>query len=674
MHGDPASIEWAHGNSQGEGAGQTTDFTDFTDSVPAENPCPSVSSVVPDVSTDFQLDEWTRRQDIVRQVLELRAKGISLNAASRTIGEPVANLSRYVRAFEAKGADGLKPDISTGRPTKFNLTAGEKAALRLENLKRGSFALAVEWFTKDPACTPGTRALILAELDAAATDRRQPAWPVSLRRAGAVSDEERALFRGEKSFQDVEHCDRRGNFYVDEAGQRHMMAPNVLWESDDMSLNEGFTFVDPETGEIRTGRQSLNTLDVFSKFWLAGQPVGRPRDAYRVEDIADHMLGCIDAHGMPLHWRLERGVWENDFVKGIIVRRSGIPAACAEEPYRWGGLSPLFRIHFTWKSRGKGTIEQSFDPLQSFMAHASTSIGRHRGEFEHATRLWLKASQGDPEAAAYFWPIDAAADGLIAAMIHANQRPQQRRAHGRAPVVAADLFQSAPRRDLPAGERWRFCPIKAEATVRQGHIETVVPHYPLPFRFRVNGEVDGLYLTHGHRVLIAFHPGRPEEGCHVFNAEGQNERNRDGHRFAAPLLGGGSGLPCAPFAEDAPQFSVHKDDRQFHARKNARAAVVTAFRGITKAGTPIVRRWERRDGWGNREANFAASAAEARTSRAPLLDPVTGTTGTNRTPNTPTPATGAATRRNISPTSDDDLAELDRLEAEARDRGDLQPI
>jgi hypothetical protein len=550
-----------------------------------------------DHSTDFQLAEWQRRQELVRHCLEMRVGergGATLNAAAQTLGEPVANLCRYMKAFREGGAEALKPSISTGRPIKFVLSPDEKNALRLENLKRNSFALAVEWFPRNAACTPATRALILTELDKAARARRIPSWPVSLRRAGAISDEERALFRGEKSFQNVEHAERRGMFYVAEDGTRAMLAPNTVWESDDMSLNEPFRFGDPETGALRMGRQTLNTIDVFSAFWLAGQPLGRPRDAYRVEDIADHMAGCLEAHGMPLVWRLERGVWENEFVKGVAIEG---------REQRWGGLDKLFRIQFVFKSRGKGLIESSFNLLQDIIAHESTSIGRSRGEFERATSLFLKAQKGDADAAAHFWDIATAADGLVGAMIAFNQRPKKRRAHGRAPVVPSDLFQSAPRREVPAGERWRLCPVKREATVRQGHIECVVDHYPLPFRFRVNGAVADLYLQHGHHVLIAFHPGRPEEGCHVFNAEGENERNRDGFRFGEHML-------TAPLAIDTPQFNLAPHEREFHARKNANAAVRTEFRAITKAGTPIVRRTESRDGWGNRSANFAASAVE----------------------------------------------------------------
>ena len=107
--------------------------------------------------------------------------------------------------------------------------------------------------------------------------------------------------------------------FIQDGDTRLLMAPNSIWESDDMSLNEPFRYRDLETGEIQAGRQTLCTLDVYSAAWLGAQPLGRVRDAYRVEDIADHMRECVLQHGMPLIWRLERGVWENNFIDGIEI-------------------------------------------------------------------------------------------------------------------------------------------------------------------------------------------------------------------------------------------------------------------------------------------------------------------------------------------------------------------
>lgn len=480
---------------------------------------------------------------------------------------------------------------NAGRPVKFELTRAESLALRNFTLKKDSAELAIELFVKDPACRRETADMIRAELDAAAREQRRPHWPKSIRQAASVSAEQRALLRGGKAFQNLEQCDRRGNFWEDESGQRHPLAPGTIWESDDMSSNEPFRYTDPETGAIRLGRQTLFTMDVHSAFWLGVSPIGRERDAYRVEDIADHVADLIAAHGMPMIWRIERGVWDNTFINGIEVDG---PSG----PVKWGGLGDLFVIQPVFKSKGKGLIEGSFHFLQRLSAHESTSIGRHRGEFDQGTKLFLAAQRGNADAAAHFWTQEEYAEATMALMQQFNTRPKQRRMHGNRYLAPADLYQGAQRRECPPDQAWRLLPVKREASVRGGAIECTVNHYMHPFRFAVNGTNDGVYLEHGHRVLIAFHPGRPADGCHLFNAE-TGAKNRDGRRFGE-LIG------VMPLAPDSPQLALSRDEQRFTARKAANAAVRSEFRAITKAGTPIVKRSEARDNFGNRVATHSA--------------------------------------------------------------------
>ena len=485
---------------------------------------------------------------------------------------------------------------NAGRPVKFTLSRAESLALRNLTLKKDSAELAIEFFASDPACRRETGDMIRAALDAAARERRRPRWPKSIRHAASVSAEQRALLRGGKAFQNLEQCARRGNFWKDENGLRHPLAPNTLWESDDMSSNEPFRYTDPETGAIRVGRQTLFTMDVHSAFWLGVTPIGRERDAYRVEDIADHVADLIAAHGLPMIWRIERGVWDNNFINGIEVDG---PSG----PMKWGGLSALFLIQPVFKSKGKGLIESSFNFLQRLAAHESTSIGRSRGEFEQGTKLYLAAQRGDAAAAAHFWTQEEYADGITAGMQRFNTKPKARRMHGNEYLAPADLYQTATRRECPKDQAWRLLPVKRAASVRGGAIECTVNHYAHPFRFTVNGTHDGVYLEHGHRVLIAFHPGRPEDGCHVFNAE-TGAKNRDSRRFGE-LIG------VMPLATDSPQLALSQDEQRFTARKAANAAVRSEFRAITKAGTPIVRRSEARDGFGNRVATHSAPPSHA---------------------------------------------------------------
>src|SRR5207245_1818922 len=105
-----------------------------------------------------------------------------------------------------------------------------------------------------------------------------------------------------------------------------------------------------------------------------------------------------------------------------------------------------------------------------------------------------------------------------------------------------------------------------------------------PFRFQVNGIDHERYFENGYTVLIAFHPGRPEDGRHVFNAE-RGTRNRDNLPFGEKLL-------IAPMDEDAPQIS-------FATRRKCNPVLRSEFRAIVPMGGSGSRISVARDGRGN---------------------------------------------------------------------------
>jgi len=343
----------------------------------------------------------------------------------------------------------MKNDVLTpGRPSSFRLTAEEKCALRLLRLEKGSAPLAIEMFPGDPVCTSETRKAILQKLDDAAARRVRVRWPMSLLRCARTTPEEEALFRGEKHFQVVEHLSHRGLFWLDTDGSRHQLAPGSIYESDDVSVNEPFRFL--ADGNWSIGRQTLATIDLFCDLPLGATPLGRAKDAYRTEDIADHCESIVATHGLPLIWRFERGSWQSQWLEGVEYSPGKF----------FGSLAELFRFTHTWKSRGKGTCEKTFDLLQSFMAHKSTSVGRKRGEFELATKLALRAAAGNEAALSAFWEIAEAAEGIAQAMKDFSLRPKFRRAFGPQAVVPADLANGWRKRPCPPSEMWRFCPVK----------------------------------------------------------------------------------------------------------------------------------------------------------------------------------------------------------------------
>ncbi len=499
--------------------------------------------------------------------------GETVGAACSANGVTRAWFYRWKERLEAEGVGGLAERKSTGRPPSMTLSDDEAAQLRYHRLKHDSIPLAVQAFVESGAASPEVSARLLEILDAGAEKRRRASWPLCVRRACHVSAEEVAQFRGKKAAADCELVVRRSMEWVDEDGHTHALQPGDLWESDDMSSNIPFRYADPETGEERLGRQTLLTQDVYSAHWLGVSPVGRPADAYRAEDIAEHMLACVDAWGLPKFWRLERGRWENVFIDGVKLDKLGDDFAGR----RWGGLADIIHIQRAFTSRGKGLIEGSFDHLQAIMAHAvpGADIGRVRGEFEEATRHLLRAGRGKGASLARFPDMGGITEIFCAACDQFNREAKQREAFGRRAVVPAELFAERPaKRELPAAERWRFLPVKRLATVRQGGLSMAVEHWGTQ-SYQVNGALDH-HLAHGHRVLVALHPGRPELGCHVFNAD-MGSANRHSWPFGLPL-------GIAPSTANAPQIDLRRDVAKAGGKRKQRAAMRSEFAQIKAAG------------------------------------------------------------------------------------------
>lgn len=565
---------------------------------PTVEMAPAVAQVAerPEHHTEDQLAKAKLRHAWLRAIHECLAAGYSCKAAvaaypqfstatlSRLLmiaGEELGALStptERVGWILARSIDILAPGVSTGRKPAHQLTEQEALALRGLILARSTqndhttanhFSLAVEQFPAHAACTPSTRAFILSRLDDAARKRRVPIWPKAWRKSAYPTRQEAAKFRGVKSMQPLEQCDRRGMFIVEVDNQKVSMMPHSIWEMDDASDNEPRQSIDPDTGEAVLTRQTLWTQDVYSAALLGFSQVARSRDAYRIEDVADHVRNCIDAWGLPTFLRLEQGkIWNGSFFHGVKV---GLAGWASDE--RWGGLDPLVRVTNAHKSKGKGAMEVSFNLTQSMSAHMGLSIGRVRGEFEGATKALTRA-HGTGEINERFWSMAKSAEAVGSVCEYFNARPKTRLAFGRDTVVPVDLLRNQRGAQPPKSELWRLNPVKRVATVRGGHVEVMVDHYPTPFRFRINGVDTDLHLDHGYSVLIAFHPGRPEDGCGVFNAE-LGSRNRDNLRKGEFIL-------QAPFAEWVAQIDL-SGRADFSPRRKASAAVNRAFRAVGSA-------------------------------------------------------------------------------------------
>jgi len=492
---------------------------------------------------------------LLGQIDALVRDGVPVRTACLEVGCKFVNYYRW----KAEASAALTPSAPKvvkpkGRKAKFALSDDETRRLRFWRLVKGSVPLAVESAIAEVLTGDGEpyfaalRECVVSERDTgarlrietaqamrrhwqAAVEARKPViWPLSVQRACRVTRGEEAEFRGKKHVTNERGTERRGNMLRTAEGELIPWYAGAIWESDDMSLNDPFRFYDAREGREILGRQALFTIDAYSLHWLGCSHIGRDRDSYRAEDIASHFGDIVDQHGLPLIWRIERGRWDNSFIWGCKIGEDA-----EGKDIRWGGLDAIIHIRDKHTSTGKANVEGSFDLLQSLMDHGfngqTLSIGRTRSEFEGETREMLRAGRDDASLMK-FWSIAQSAEAVQRAMHLFNSRPKQRHNFNNELRVPAQLWAECVKRPCPAEERWRFLPVKQEATIKKGGlIEVTIPHYAQSFRFRLTGGSRcQVQLDKGHKVLIAFHPGEAWQGCTVFNAD-TSARNREGFRF-----------------------------------------------------------------------------------------------------------------------------------------------
>jgi len=249
------------------------------------------------------------------------------------------------------------------------------------------------------------------------------------------------------------------------------------------------------------------------------------------------------------------------------------------------------------KSRNKAYVEGGFDILQKVIDLESLQIGRTRGEFELATKKLAKV-QGRKSPFSLeelkgmgFWDIQECADAHARVSAWLNARPKQRQGIG---LVSADELRAKSvvhKRPLPDSERWRFCTVKREATIRRGFVECQVEGYQLSFRFAVNGVEDGVFFDEGYKVLVAFDPAAAHEGCHVFNRE-SGVRNLYHKSFGELMI-------VAPQETDLYALDYTGSQEGLGIRKKAAQAARSEFREVANAGKKALKISQAHDGKGN---------------------------------------------------------------------------
>jgi len=338
-----------------------------------------------------------QRLAILRGIAELESKGDSFTAACKCFNVSRSIVTFWRRKYAAGGLQALANGESTGRPPISAALSPEAIAkIRELVLKTDSVKLSYEIFANDPLCPDSVR----DSIQAPKTSGHSIA--LSLRRAAYITPEVKALHRGEKTFDSMGFVNLRDMTELMPSGERRPIKAGDWWELDDMSLNQPFSFPLPHDAKTRQGtadrlaarygcgigRQSLWCMDVASGKFLGFEMIGRPRDAYRAEDILRFLRKLFTSWGLPRRGlRLERGAWKSKRIKGVEIDMTGwdqedkddyaeaiqdadrLEMEETERKVIVGGLQKLgLEVVYCWNSHQKGLIESSFDHLQSLMA------------------------------------------------------------------------------------------------------------------------------------------------------------------------------------------------------------------------------------------------------------------------------------------------------------------
>ena len=493
-------------------------------------------------------------------------------------GVSAATLARWWRAYRAAGIDGLEDRRAghSGRPPVAEKLTPESAAyVRRLSVACGSVASAFDQLAADPSvCPPEIQHYLLGR-------RSRHSIATSLRRAVAVTPEVDAMRHGAKQFDERAFIGMRDMTQIDPAtGARIPVEPGDWWELDDQSTNQPFWFeMEAEdrvwvwesgprgdaatpirhhahtrngTGDALAARhgcalvrQGLFCVDVAAGHWLACELLGRPRDAYRAEDILRFLRRLFEDYGLPRRGiRLERGVWQSNAMTGKVAMPESERQAIV------AGLSNLgIHVEYVYKSRGKPFVEGGFDHLQTRMAieaqlRGFKDIGRWRSdkERESAAMLRCKAGVAHPKDCG-FPHISELAQAYQDAFAFLNSHAKEGRLQRGVPE---ERFQAsiaaAPLRALNPEHAAVFMPVKFATQITGGHVQKTIDGRL--YRFALP-ELTAKY-GNDYRVHVAFDPGDPWRGAEVSNLE-TGTRNVDS-------LGLGKWMGTGEWAEPAPQF------------------------------------------------------------------------------------------------------------------------
>ena len=479
----------------------------------------------------------------------------------------------------------------------YLLTIGSSSAYQAQGSCSGSKSLALERFADSELCP----AVLAHQL-------RMGLKPEPLiRTIRAITADVEAKFRGPRaSGLGGTLIHRRDMFEILPDGSRVDIQLGDWWVFDDMSTNHPFWFEGPN-GKIFTGRQGLYGFDIMGK-WLGFDLVGTCRDAYTAAIILRFLRRLFQALGKPRRGVVfELSVWASRAIKGVRVDTAG--NVVDEEIERPGmdvddrnmiqdGLKSLgILVHYTHTPHGK-EIEGSFNYYQRVFATMVTpeiiNIGRHRGEFEHASKALRRAhNESHHPQALGFMHMDAHAEVSEKTMAWINQRAFYKQEGERLggslalPEVVEGGSAYPALTALTELDLSVFLPVSRQESLRGGKVtvkfDGQVLEFCAPELFASIGP--------GYELLVKFDPTEPTLGAAIYNAT--NADNWRGWRK-------GEFMGWANYLPETPRFNWDKDgeavDQANELKRRFNTFVRTAFRSVVSRRVKVA---SYRDGKGN---------------------------------------------------------------------------
>lgn len=509
--------------------------------------------------TPAQSTEAIRREALCLQAEGMIADGASLNAAARQLGEPVANLHRYLAAWRAGGFEALAPKQAGHSGAKsvrarFVEQLGEDTVRGVEKRVAG---LALDL---SGSVAGGSRRL--SDGLAWRTVARQADCPAPIREYFAerrrskhtLAPSIRASTRP-GPLVDARHHGSRCYGLAGPCQPRSLdILPGDILSSDDTTPIWGYWVPWPRSGKYPFGvkllqGQFLPVIDVASQHILCYALIARESSSYRSADIWRLMGRVHSLVGLPrLGWQKERGSWEANLIDG---ERTELEDGEPGHIQRVGGLrmlpANLTRWHverigaeraaqwrtlrtFTSYLPKSKSVEGVFHRLQKFEGTLWGCLGRSqmRRPFERARKVYEACRAGRADPRLHFLSGPELMTRLNACIEAHEAEPIEGGVFRGVPpeTWTAGLREHGPLLPEPAHGRWLMCSDWALVKVHRGMVRIrrvdEISDRPLSFHYespQFCGSLDG------RKVLIFFNRDAFREPAHVLlpRANGAHE-------------------------------------------------------------------------------------------------------------------------------------------------------